>query len=671
MAMGNRQDIVEARLNIAAGRRDGASGDAGQRAAGGAGAYGGLAERYRAADLACARLHYRLRGAGMYERGLPLPVESERAGAQEQLGAACDLVRSLPAPEPVFALLRRHFEDFLGAQEFYMRNYFSKPEAAVGELALKMMRFAGGDSRSDEEKAGVMMAQLACVPELLAAARRMAERGMAAGARERAAHGEAGQGRRPRELGGGRMGAARPAGAPGGQRGPGGAREGAGADFAGGEALAREAAHALDCFGHYGSRLGEYFPALARPQARELGAAIGRAAGSLRDLSEWLGGQPPQGGGSAGGAASGTAGGTAGGAAGGTAGGAAGGMAGCAPCDDRRAQFDGAYYRSVLRDSHGVELDELLAWHEGEIEKTRGQALEIAARLPVARAPRTMRECGEALFEHAGACGSPQEMFERSRGYMARAREAARGYVSFPQEECRLERVPYPLRESYPWGGYADGDGRQRRPITGTAFLNERNYRAVSDGWLKMQALHEAYPGHHLQYVRSVADTLPETLKLGAKHTPLVEGAAHRSEQLFAFVFGDDPFYPLFAAFRRHHTAVRVKIDLMLRYFGEPVGSAVRLYQDELGFDAETARGQVLAHEQMEGYFTCYCYGARRIAELEGRSGAGAREFTETLFSCGNMSMENFAAYLALDGAQRASFRADFRSLLMLGESGA
>ena len=98
----------------------------------------------------------------------------------------------------------------------------------------------------------------------------------------------------------------------------------------------------------------------------------------------------------------------------------------------------------------------------------------------------------------------------RTRGYLERARAAAREYVWFPEEACRLERVPYPLRESFPWGGYSDGDGRLR-PIAGTAFLNDGNFRAISDGWLKMQAVHEAYPGHHIQYVRNVTDALPET----------------------------------------------------------------------------------------------------------------------------------------------------------------
>ena len=86
---------------------------------------------------------------------------------------------------------------------------------------------------------------------------------------------------------------------------------------------------------------------------------------------------------------------------------------------------------------------------------------------------------------------------------------------------------------------------------------------------------------------------------------------------------------------------------------------------DELDFDHRTARGQVLAQEQMEGYFNCYYYGMKKISDYEQRYGSDVKSFTETLFSCGNMSMENLEGYLKLDAAGQKSWRTDFCSLLM------
>lgn len=342
------------------------------------------------------------------------------------------------------------------------------------------------------------------------------------------------------------------------------------------------------------------------------------------------------------------------------------GVSGSAPADDESkcVPFTEEYYRSVLHDQRGVELDELLRWYESEIERTRAEVFEIAARLPIPEKAATMRDVNAILNRYAGPCDSAEAMFVRMQGYLNRAQAAAHEYVWFPEEVCRLRPVPYPLRESFPWGGYSDGDGLQR-PITGTVFLNNYNYPAVTDGWMKMQAIHESYPGHHIQYVRNVTNTLPETLKLGAKHIPLIEGTAHRSERLFEFVFEEDPFYPLFVAYRRHHTSVRIKNDLMLRYFGRPISECVQLYMDELDFDHKTARGQVLAQEQMEGYFTCYYYGLKKLTDFEQKYSPDSKAFTELLFSCGNMSMENLERFLQLDDRQKRSYCRDFCSLLM------
>ena len=151
-------------------------------------------------------------------------------------------------------------------------------------------------------------------------------------------------------------------------------------------------------------------------------------------------------------------------------------------------------------------------------------------------------------------------------------------------------------------------------------FLNETNYTAVSDGWIKVNTIHEAYFGHHIQFLRVNSDPLPETMRRGLKADPLIEGTAHRSEHVCRSIFCGRPLISLFA-YRRHHTSVRIQADLMLRWENRTIGEVVELYQRELGFDAKTARGQVLAQEEMFGYFTC-CYCSL---------GAKIRQFGESL----------------------------------------
>ena len=107
----------------------------------------------------------------------------------------------------------------------------------------------------------------------------------------------------------------------------------------------------------------------------------------------------------------------------------------------------------------------------------------------------------------------------------------------------------------------------------------------------------------------------------------MVKQTGINKKEFKEFVFSEDPFYPLFVAYRRHHTSVRIKVDLWLRYFGKTIGDAVDLYQQELGFDRQTARFQVQAHENDEGYFTSYYYGMKKLCQWEKEYGYDKKSY--------------------------------------------
>lgn len=157
-----------------------------------------------------------------------------------------------------------------------------------------------------------------------------------------------------------------------------------------------------------------------------------------------------------------------------------------------------------------------------------------------------------------------------------------------------------------------------------------------------MMAIHEVYPGHHAQNVKTAVGDLPISAKVAGfngRATPLVEGIAHRSEELLSDLYGD-ALFPLFVRFRRLHTALRVQADLLLHHFGRPAAEVARLYVDRLGFSPESARGQVHYQELHPGYMVCYYYGYRALAALRAASPLAEREFTETTFACGYTTLE-------------------------------
>lgn len=333
--------------------------------------------------------------------------------------------------------------------------------------------------------------------------------------------------------------------------------------------------------------------------------------------------------------------------------------------DTDTIKFDESYYRMVLNNQFGISLDELLSWHEEEVEKTRREVFEIAAKLKMTDPiPKTMKEVNDILLKYAGPCDTADEMYARANVYIKRTRAVCHEFMNLPDDEiCVVNETPEQYKFSWPWGGCGGGCPR-RRPLIGEMFLNRYNFRAVTDGWIKMNTVHESYPGHHAQFVRATLDPIPETFKLGAKSIPLMEGTAHRSERAFEFIFGEDQFYPLFVAYRRHHTSVRIKADLWLRYFGRPIGDAVKLYMDELDFDRKIARGQVKQQENMQGYFNCYYYGMKKLSDWEKAYGYDKKQYTELLFSPGRISLNNFERFLKLKEEDKYSLLNDFASLL-------
>lgn len=333
--------------------------------------------------------------------------------------------------------------------------------------------------------------------------------------------------------------------------------------------------------------------------------------------------------------------------------------------DSDTIKFDESYYRMLLNNQYGINLDELLSWYESEVEKTRNEVFEIASKLKIPEPiPKTMKEVNNILLKYAGPCDTPEEMYERANVYIKRTRAVCHEFVKLPDDEiCVVNETPEQFKFSWPWGGCGAGCPR-RRPLIGEMFLNRYNFKAVTDGWIKMNTVHESYPGHHAQFVRATLDPIPETMKIGAKHIPLMEGTAHRSEKAFEFIFGEDQFYPLFVAYRRHHTSVRIKADLWLRYFGRPIGDVVKLYMDELDFDRNIARGQVKQQESMQGYFNCYYYGMKKLSDWEKEYGYDKKQFTELLFSPGRISLSNFERFLKLNESDKKSLLNDFGSLL-------
>lgn len=330
-------------------------------------------------------------------------------------------------------------------------------------------------------------------------------------------------------------------------------------------------------------------------------------------------------------------------------------------------QLDTDKYEAVLKHEFDVDLTDLLKWYNTELEKTRAEVFEAAGKVSGAKlVPMSISKIYEICALHAGPCASLEEMISKCTHYLSMSRQAARDYVRFPDtESLSVSDMPEHLKAVFPWGGY---NGGCPRTLHGEMMLNGSNFQAVTDVWLKIMAIHEAYPGHHLQFVRTVSDRLPEVLKLGVKPSPMLEGTAQRSESIFDFVFEDDPYYSVFVAYRRHQAAVRVKADILLGCEGWSAEEVIKLYMDELGIDHFSATAQVKSQIERPGYFTGYCYGLKKLTQWQKQYGYDDREYTELLFSAGSICLTDFESFLRLSPKDRTSFTTDYSSIDQFGE---
>lgn len=538
-----------------------------------------LTPLYRQFDAECGRQADKVRDARNYEPCLFVPTAAAKEAELKAFAGLLERAGSLPAPDPVFAILKNHFSEFIKGQVSTLESKFESPEQFISGITRFIDFMCRKDSRFAEDRSAILLRRLSQLDGMWSGIRGLLPSVAAGNLRSLAAACKM---------------LAKICGLK---------KESARGDFSGlADSSIKEIVSAFDA------------------SAERASAWAAEVEGSLGD----------------------------------------------APADVEVGRPDVNRYRIILAEERGVNLDDLVRWYAEEVEKTRNEMFQIASNLKLGAepTPRDVQGVVEVLNRYAGPAATPEEMFSRCRDYLARARAGTKGYVNMPEEICRVVPMEEYGREQNPWGGYRGGCPR-RRPLAGEMVLNDGNLGAITDGWIKINAVHESYPGHHVQFLRATADPLPETVKMGARATPLIEGTCVRTERVFEFVFPEDQFYPLFTAYRRHHTSVRIKVDLYLHYFHRPVEDAVKLYMDELGFDRRSARGQVKAQELQPGYFTTYYYGLKRVLELQKEFGYDDKSFTEVLFSVGRVSLKSFEDFLKLSEADRKRYLTGFESLLV------
>ncbi len=238
------------------------------------------------------------------------------------------------------------------------------------------------------------------------------------------------------------------------------------------------------------------------------------------------------------------------------------------------------------------------------------------------------------------------------RDQMQAAREftISTGLVAFPPNE-RLSVIETPvfLRHRIPFAAYEpptpkDDDQHGYYFVTPS---NEANTSASQNALALMHTcVHEAYPGHHLQFVtanqNTTACTLPRILN---KSSSLYEGWALYCEQLMVEEgFLNQPENEYIMLKDRLWRALRVVLDVGTQTQNQTVSEATEIMQGRLGFSHGQALAELTWYSRAPtvplGYATGWAMiNAARELTNSTQSKHGLNSFHNKLLSCGSIAL--------------------------------
>lgn len=244
--------------------------------------------------------------------------------------------------------------------------------------------------------------------------------------------------------------------------------------------------------------------------------------------------------------------------------------------------------------------------------------------------------------EHPLASG----LVDSYAGEMERAKRFVldRGLVRVPDGALEVVATPEFMAPLIPFAAY-DPPGAFADARTGTFYVTvprEGEPREHCVHELAATALHEGYPGHHLQHLW--AQGLPSPVRRVVSTPLTVEGWALYCEELMAEEgFYDRPETGLFHQLYLLWRAARIVLDVRLHTMGMPVHEAVTYLADLLGIARASAEAEVRRYCVAPGYQLCYAVGRRELLRLreDYRARAGAsfelRRFHDEVLGYGGL----------------------------------
>lgn len=294
----------------------------------------------------------------------------------------------------------------------------------------------------------------------------------------------------------------------------------------------------------------------------------------------------------------------------------------------------------VLRARWELGIDDLpmdiLLLGEEEFRRTERALERTAARIDP---ERSWQEIARELREDHP---SSENLLAECRAEMERAMEFAieKEFVTVPEWARHVEARWGDPGSNTPYGYYsplnpADPKLLGAYVVTPVGRLKEADREEVLRGnnraWIRVVALHEAIPGHHLQF--AIAARRDREVRRHFYNPSYVEGWGLYCEELMNRHGYYDDRTRLSQLKMRLWRCARAVIDVGCHFGGMTRDEAIRLLTDRVGLERPSAAMEVDRYLASPGYYSGYLIGLTRIEGLRRAvEDAQGPEFDERAF---------------------------------------
>ena len=308
-------------------------------------------------------------------------------------------------------------------------------------------------------------------------------------------------------------------------------------------------------------------------------------------------------------------------------------------------------YEWLLREYHMLDMDseQLRALGTRMLAETRESMETVAHEIDPGKSAHEVVE--RLKDDHPSA----PELRERYAQEMARAREfvVANDLVTFPAgEELDVIDTPVFFRKLLPYAAYHPAGPFEKKqrgmfyvtPVDSTLSPEdqEKQLRGHSVHTIPVIALHEAYPGHHLQLVRS--NQCERMIRRFLWNNVFIEGWALYCEEMMKDAgFYGDATTRLGQLKETLWRAARIVVDVGLQLGEMSVDDAIEFMMSEVGLERVNATGEVKRYTGNPTQPSSYMVGKLAILSIreryEARAGAAfdLKTFHDDLMNLGSI----------------------------------